>query len=125
VGDNPLVLTIQSGVPDLVKEVQVYRDGLEHIQKAHPLEAGAFIFEQVQNTIRGEYSRIYESQTPSGKPALLFVNDKVQSGSSGNPLRVAVKIPRSDGIGILTTAHFQGSTPSGRLLLKGGNDEES
>jgi hypothetical protein len=109
VDNRKIVKVITSGVPDLVREVQIYDSVLEHIKENHPEEFRRI--DEVYSTIQGP-TRVHQSKTREN--AIVFVNETCVS-TGGDPLRVPVKV-YSDGSGIMSTANFTSSKDQGELL---------
>lgn len=114
--ERKIIKVIASGVPELYPPVDIYDTTLEHIKDNHPEE---FLrLDEVYSTIE-QPDRVHKSKThPRG---LTLINDSCTS-SSGDPLRIAIKVVSSTEA-ILSTAHFSSATDQGQHLWPMPNEK--
>ena len=111
-GDNPkIIFTITSGFPQYVREVDIYDSTLAHIRENHPLEYEKLA--EIISTMEGRATHIFGSRTSN--TAVVFVNQDVVHPTTGDPMRVPVKV-FVDGTGIMSTAYYAAASTHGETL---------
>ena len=94
-----VVRTVESGVPGIYPAVTIYDEVLNHIETGHPEEFSRI--EEVYSTIKSP-DAVYRSRT---NPKSVLLHNRASTSSSGDPLRVVVKVVSSDEA-IMTSTYF-------------------